>query len=144
MGNFVDELTAAACEGMKKRSRLNEFERDSVEPRLEREWKRIKPDVIHEAEAHGCMVFRMHYDASRNQEFHPDEKYILERVPEDLQDLRTAEGCYVRVNPGEEPRTWEIEINISQRVYTLKDKMPKDREKEKDEAVKRTSTVPPP
>lgn len=136
MGTFADELAAAACEGMKKRSRLEEYERNQTQGVLEREWKRIKSKVMDEAEGHGSTFFRVHYDASKNQEFRPDAKYILERVPGDLQDLRTAEGCAVRVDPGDVQQTWEICISVAGRAHALNDKELKNQEKEKDEAVK--------
>lgn len=136
MGTFADELAAAACEGMKKRSRLEEYERNQTQGVLEREWKRIKSKVMDEAEGHGSTFFRVHYDASKNQEFRPDAKYILERVPGDLQDLRTAEGCAVRVDPGDAQQTWDICISVAGRAHALNDKELKNQEKEKDEAVK--------
>jgi hypothetical protein len=137
MSTFADKLAAAACEGMKKRARLEEFERNHTQVALDREWKRIKPAVMREAETHGSTFFRMHYDASKNREFRPDAKYILARVPDDLQDLRTAEGCDVRIDPGDGGQdTWEICFSVAGRAYALNDKELKDQNNEEDDAVK--------
>jgi len=140
MGTFADELAAAACQGMKKRARLEEFERNQTQTVLAREWKRIKSKVMDEAEGHGSTFFRMHYDASKNQEFCPDAKYILERMPPDLQDLRNAVGCDVRVDPGDGGQdTWEICICVAGRAYALRDKELKElkeQNNEEGEAVK--------
>jgi hypothetical protein len=139
MGTFADELAAAACQGMKKRARLEEFERNQTQVVLEREWKRIKSKVVDEAEGHGSTFFRMHYDASKNQEFRPDANHILERMPGDLQDLRTAKGCDVRVDPGDLQETWEICISVAGLAYALMDKELKEikeQNNEEDEAVK--------
>lgn len=139
MGTFADELAAAACEGMKKRARLEEFERNQTQVVLDREWKRIKSKVMDEAERHGSTFFRMHYDARKNQEFCPDAEYILERMPGDLQDLRTAEGCDVRVDAGDEQETWEVCISVAGRAYALRDKELKElkeQNNEEDDAVK--------
>ena len=122
-----------------EKARLEEFERNQTQTVLEREWKRIKSKVVDEAKGHGSTFFRMHYDARKNQEFYPNAKYILERMPGDLQELRTAVGCDVRVDPGEEQETWEICISVAGRAYALRDKELKERKEqnnEKGEAVK--------
>jgi|SaaInlV_125m_DNA_1040241.scaffolds.fasta_scaffold02462_5 spore coat polysaccharide biosynthesis protein SpsF (cytidylyltransferase family) len=123
MGTFAEELTTAARVGQQKRKRLEEYEMDEVGDKLRREWKSFKAVVMERASSSGATHFEMTVDFRKNQEFFPSAKHLQELLPEDLEELRTAEGCYVRFEHGfDGPNTWKVIISCTGRVHEpLKD-----------------------
>lgn len=95
--------------GQKKRKRREAYEVDAVEGKLKREWILFKKGMMEEALSSGTTLFEMPVDFSKNMEFFPSAKHLREHLPEDLEELRTAEGCYVRFEHGfDGPNTWKV------------------------------------
>lgn len=118
MGTFANELAVAVSIGQKKRKRRETYEVDAVEGKLKREWIVFKKGMMEEALSGRRTCFEMPVDFSKNTEFFPSAKDLRAHLPEDLEDLRTAEGCYVRFEQGwNGPNTWKVIFSCTGLVH---------------------------
>ena len=131
MSTFVDKLTNAVREGQKKRKRLEEFERDSLKGKLAKEWNSFSKTTLKEAESSGRTCYIMSVDFKKNLEYQPNNKDIMDNLPEDLKNLHGTEGCCVRLEYGNDgAHTWDVIVSCTGRVNALNDKERKAEEEE--------------
>lgn len=120
MITFADEFAKAARQGQKMRKRLKEFERDSLKDKLAKKWSFTKNRVLEDAESSGATCFIMPIHFKKNLEYQPNNRDIMDNLPEDLKKLRDTEGCDVRLEYGKDgAHTWEIIVSCTGRVNAL-------------------------
>ena len=121
MSALGDELVHEALEGMRKRKRLEAYERSSLNERIATKWKKDKPEVLKQC---GNGAVRAVFKINTNDWCHehsPTVREVLDALPEEIQEMRRADskehGYFVTIHETDKfSGQYELVFSIHERV----------------------------
>ena len=121
MSALGQELVEEALEGMRKRKRLEDYERHSLSERIAKKWKKDKSEV---KKLCGSGAARPVFQINTNEwcrEHTPTVTEVLDALPEEIQEMRRADSkehgyCVTIHEMYQLPGQYEIVFSIHEAV----------------------------
>lgn len=124
MSALGNELVRETLEGMRKRKRVEAYERSNLRNFIERKWKNYKPDVKNQCKQGAVRAVFCINTNDWCHEYTPTVREVLDALPEEIQEMRRADskehGCFVTIHETDNfTGQYEIVFSIHDRVEAL-------------------------
>ena len=121
MSALGTELVNEALEGMRKRKRLEEYERSSLKEWIARKWKKDKLEVKMQIANGAARPVFLIDTTDKCREHTPTVTEVLDALPEDIQEMRRADskehGYFVTIHETDKhPGQYELVFSIHEAV----------------------------